>query len=351
MARIREIAMPYIRDYLDPTGEIRNGPNNDNAAQINIKTSPFSKIEQIYTQNKAVTIFYTCSDDEIVNVVSPELCFDARFEDGSGPHHDSYHKNGDYNKPHLHVTKGNNFELNEKDFNCMIETIKSYEKQNQMCKDGKTNCHLSDEDANKIKNAYSQYVKQKGQSILNENAEEIYYDLENKCIAASKSFIQSFLTTFLDKYLKGYLINQGLYHRHASWAMEILKSTITLGLGASYLATANDFIIRNLMGGLLSQLGVNSEIKERMLSAIGTALAYTKDPSSLVEVVMNGSAAAMGQSAAYQVIRALPKLKVEPPIKTNTQELKVAKESAPKNLPEGFWPAASKALHPIKPIK
>jgi hypothetical protein len=107
-------------------------------------------------------------------------------------------------------SKPQHFELNEKDFNCTIETIKSYEKKNKMCKDGETNCHLSDKDADKIKNAYSQYVKQKGQSILKENAEEIYYDLENKCIVAAQSFIQAFVTTFLDKYLKGYLINQGL---------------------------------------------------------------------------------------------------------------------------------------------
>lgn len=299
--------------------------HNQNLVEIDIKTSRSSKsIKQIYTNNKAVTIFYACSDAEIIKAVSPELCFNVYFEDGRGSKekvriHDSYHRYGDsdFDEPHLHFLKIGFFgsvELNEKDFNCAIDTIKNYEKNNQLCIDGKTNCHLSNKDADKIKSSYSEYIRQKQ---LNS--------------ALTESFIQAFVTTFLDKYLKGYLINQGLYHRHASWAIKTLTSSITLGLGASYLGAAIDFATRNIIGNLLEKVGVNSEPMERILSVIGTVLAFTKDPSSLIELAKNGSAAALGQAAAYQAIRALPKLKKEPQILEQTQESNVAQKSPLEN--------------------
>jgi len=306
LSRLREIAMPIILDYL----------NRKHSVEIDVNTTNDSQgIREVYTKNNVVTFFLREAKYEIT--LRPELCFkkDFRYLKHNDTYHDSYHQRiEDFLIPHLHVLKGRieTKEMTREDMNCLINTIKDFEKHFQICQDGKTDCVLSDKDAEVIKDSYNQHLGKRA-SKNNAAAKKIYAELEKNCIVGAQSFTQAFVTTMLDKYLQPLLINQGLYHSHARGSIEFLKSSITMGLGASYLQTALDAIIRNGIGSLLSKLGVNAQVTENLLSEIGTVVAFTKNPFSLLELSVNGSAAALGQSTAYLVIHALPKLKYEEP--------------------------------------
>jgi hypothetical protein len=316
LSRLRQFAMPYIFDYLDPSGE-----NRKEAVEIDINTPASKGISKVYTKNKAVS-FFGCNT-EFVNTyglgIKAENCFgsDFRYVRYYDLDHDSYHKNQeDYIIDHGHVLKGaiSHKEMNERDFICLIDNIKKTEIEAKLCKDGKTDCLLADKDADILKNAYSKYLRQQRRAPkVKAEAEKIYAEVEKRFINGAQCFTQAFVTTFLDKYVQGLLINQGFHHAYARITIEGLKSTLTFALGACYLQTAMDAIIRNVVSKLLSKAGVNVESKymQRILSEIGTVLAFTNNPFILLELGVNTSAAALGQGAAYALIHALPKLKDE----------------------------------------
>jgi|GEM_PF-6659543 hypothetical protein len=325
LSRLHDLAMPYIYDYLDPTGELRKPP-----VEIDVETSDQSLgISRVYTKSKALSMFVRESQFgqlTFSGALRPDICFhdDFRFVHREDADHDDYHKSkDDFEIDHTHILKGKtkHQEMKEGDVKCIIDHIKQFESQIGICTDGENECVLATQDAEKITRRYNQYLRQKKRAAnLDLAAEKLYSELQNKCIAGGKSFVTAFLSTFLDKYIVPCLINQGIHYKTAARCSEALKSAIVLGLSNSMMQTALDFIIRNAIEKLLTTLGMNPRYIEKITTEIGTVVAFTSNPFSLINLAINSTSAAAGQIAAYQLIHALPKLKSEP--RENTSSLR-----------------------------
>jgi hypothetical protein len=315
LSRLRVTFRSYVLDYLDRTGEIREEPNEE---LLNAPSNS-SGVKKAYTHNKAFTMFVeeTPFGQNIYNTFRSKcLDYDFRVVRNVDPDHESYHQsNAEFEEDHVHLLKGRknpHSMLSLQNVQCILNDIKQYEKAMGYCKDGQTDCLLSDSDQKKILDAYAKYLRQK--KIVDQLAafDKLYTELEGRCITVAKTFTQAFLTTLLEKYIKPYLISKCHDQKKTKWGIEMVKGAITFGLNNSLFNTALDVIIRNGLKAGLQKIGMDPHMVDKIATEIGTIVAFTQNPLSLIELGINGSAAAAGQTAAYQLVRALPKLKVEP---------------------------------------
>lgn len=323
MSRLEDFIKPYIVDYLNSQGNIKNTPD-----EINIQLSKKSLgVSNVYTKNKALSLFANNNDygKQFWQSFETMNCFngDVRYVHRDDEDHDKYHRSSrDYEIDHTHILKGQRVhqEMSGDDVDCIIKHIKKHDLSISNCKDGQTNCIITDRDANRIVEGYKNYLSRGTRSKeLDAAVNRIYSEFEARYIAGTKSFAQSFATTLLDRYMTPFLINQGVQRQTASWSMEIAKSTLTLALSSSLSHTAYDAIIRNVLQPIFNKLGINSHYIEKIFNTVGTVAAFTNNPLSLIELGVNGSAAAAGQVAAYTLIHALPKLKSEPIVSSDNK--------------------------------
>ncbi|VVC76382.1 hypothetical protein AQUSIP_16940 [Aquicella siphonis] len=323
LSRLHDTLIPYILDYLDPDGSIRENPR-----ELDYETSVNSKgIKKAYMRNNALTLFtHESNAGEMVfsGALRPDLCFKGNFRFGhrEDTDHDSFHKSkADFEQEHTHIIKGKTSpeHMNENDVRCILKHIKQFEAQIGLCNGERTDCLLSQDDADAINKAHEKYLRQQRRAPrLAAAAEKMYSELESHCIKGAQSFSLAFLHTLLDKYIRPLMITQG--YKNATWCVEAAKSSITLLLSSSITHTAMDAIIRNTLSPVLEHLGLNPRYIEKITTEIGAIAAFLNNPLSAIEWSITGSAAALGQASAYQIIRALPKLKAEPAIShTDTQ--------------------------------
>lgn len=320
LPRLHAIFHSYVLDYLDPTGELRQEPN-----EILLETPKRSVgVLKAYTHNKALTLFLgkPAAAELTLRALGTSnwecLNGNLRYVDHNDTDHENYHiSTTDYDEDHTHFLKNKKPPhpmLSLKDVQCILDGVKAYQHGNKMCLDGENRCLLSEHDQQKIRDGYEKYLKQKKAAPeLQAAVEKLSNELENRCITGAKTFTQAFLTTFLEKYIKPYLISKFHCPNTTRWGIEMIKSGITFGLNKSLLNTALDAIIRNGLQSGLQKAGVNPDVVNQIATEIGSIIAFTQNPLSLIELGINGSAAAAGQTAAYQLIRLLPKLKYEEP--------------------------------------
>lgn len=318
LSRISDLLKPYVLNYLDPTGDIRKQPQN-----IDVKCSKKSLgINNVYTKNKALNMFTNNNDFSALFFSTGEQlvrhCFDDdyRFVHRDDLDHDLYHKTpNDFEIEHTHILKGETIhdDMSLDDVKCLLTHLRSIEKSYGLCLDGEKNCILANPDKKKITEEYQKYTRQKNRvSRLDTAVERISADLSGKMASGAKCFSNAFISTLIDKYFVPLLINQGIQRKTASWSMQSVKSAIALSLSANLGAVAISIIIQNALGAGLTKLGINPDTITRVTSEIGTIIEFTNNPLSLIDLGINGIASTAGQTAAYQVIRALPKLKYEP---------------------------------------
>lgn len=316
LSRLHDAIIPYIYDYLDPDGNIREKP-----VEVDYQTTQSRGIKKAYMRNRALTMFADESnfgDLVFQGALRPDLCFgdNYRFAHREDSDHDSFHKSrADFEQEHTHIIKGKTSPqtMGEKDLKCIFEHIKKFEKEIGVCKDEQTDCLLSKEDADAIVSQHAKYLKQQRRvPRLTEAAEKLYSELETHCITGAKTFAQAFIHTLMDKYIRPLMITKG--YKNATWAVEAAKSSITLLLSSSITHTVLDSVIRNLLSSVLTKLGLNTNYIEKIVTEIGAIATFLNNPLSMIEWGVTGSAAAAGQAAAYQIIRNLPKLKVDPPV-------------------------------------
>lgn len=317
LSRIQEFALPYIYNYLDPTGELRQNP-----VEMDIQCNSVSVTENIFIKEKALNIIMKDGKPEgdmALGSINPRICFGSnfRFVYQDDEDHMLYHKSLDeVEKIHAHLLKGAEKpyqEISTDDLQCILKQIKKVQHLSFVCPPQNPECILTNEDSVKIIQAHDKYLRQqKGIPHLDAAVNLLYSKFEEKCISGGKSFFKAFLDTFLDKYIQPYLINLGLNHTKARWSIEALKSTVSLPFAASLQQAALDLVLRNALDYILTKFNVGVDTRQAVGTESGTILAVMNNPYSLMELGVNGFAAASGQVAAWKLIRALPKLKVDP---------------------------------------
>ena len=247
-----------------------------------------------------------------------------RFGNRSEKRHADWHNNeNEFSIEHMHLLKRHMEFFEEKidlvtpeELSCFFQHLKKFEAEYTLCQKGPTSCLVTDQDSSTILERYTTYYKEK--IALNKQLDEklqlatrkFYADLQIKCFNAGKSFAHAFASTLLDKYFQPYLLNKGM-----SYSKEItegLRSALTLLMTQSLFSTMTESMVRHGLKPILMKLGLNLYVVERMLSAFGAAVAFAQNPLSLVDLGLNGAAATAGENLAYSIIRALPKLKIEP---------------------------------------
>jgi len=331
MTTLREMLEPLIRVYVKSVTTFK--------PDMLIETQKKSGgISRVHSQSNALTIFFRGTRETNDKYISADTAmqntagclkdnlhyFGSRnvnpYYESDYLLHNSWHRTyAEKSEVHYHITSNDYIKpITVDEVKCLFGAIKSAEKELGLCRDGNTDCVLTDEDYKKIIQEYTHSLTQVHSKKLvhsnavNKHVEELYVFLENGTIHAAKVFTQSFLTTLFDNYLTPLLINQGLGRRKAIVICEGLKTTMTYGLSSSLLGASLDIIIRNGLERILIQNGVNGSVASTILSTIGTVLAFTKNPFSLVELLFNGVVAFNGQLMAFGVIHCLPKLKLEP---------------------------------------
>src|SRR5580704_4511901 len=113
--RIRMLTKPIIDYYLDPTGEKREKNTATTVKEMDVTTTSKSLgIAQVYTKNKALTLF--ANQARYFNVFSGEeisdcLGNDLRFIRQTDEDHDTFHKPSILSDliQHKHILKGEYF--------------------------------------------------------------------------------------------------------------------------------------------------------------------------------------------------------------------------------------------------
>ncbi len=258
------------------------------------------------------------------------------------PHHQWHNNEAEFSEVHLHLIKSQFSAPDPKEqiervtpeeFKCFFKNLKKFERQEGLCKAGPDSCLVTRADSVAILASYTAYYKEK--LALNQEREEklrlatqqLHADLQEKCLNGGKSFAHAFASTLLDKYFQPYMQTQRIAHSAA--ICESLRSLLTLLMTQSLISTMTETMIRNGLKPVLMKLGVNLYAVERILTGLGTAVAFAQNPFSLVDLGLNGVAAATGENLAYQIIHALPKLKAEPADNSVHNEASVAGEVGP----------------------
>lgn len=310
------IQRAFLENYLDPADLQRKMPPS-----FDVSTSDESKgVKRIYARNKALTLFVkpTQLGDLVFNGLEAGDCFEVRYAHRDDKDHNQFHASvQDYEESHSHILKGStppHQDISENDLRCIIMKMRKFQKENGLCDGGKTDCLITNKDSKNILAEYHEFEEQKKARLNIIAAKKVYAELERKFIAGVESFTHAFLMTLIEKYLQPYLITYGLNTYANRLLIEGLKSSITLMMSHSLINTAFDAIVRNALSPVLNAVGINPSIAEKMVTEIGTVLAFTENPLSIIDTVINGTAAAAGQAAAFKIIHALPKLKKEPKI-------------------------------------
>jgi len=321
LPRLRELIKHHvISNYLDPAGiRIPNGI-------LLSEPSSSSGVKKAYIHNKVLSLFFEKTNQGIQtgDALQVQQCLGSNwgYVYTNARDHDNVHLHADFEELHTHIYKGEKKvqTMSVQDVICLLNTIKENEQTLDMCRDGKANCLLSDEDQKKMIAAYEKYLEQKKALPAFEAAvDKLYNKLEKKCINGSKTFAHAFINTFINKYLKPYLINKFHTPKQVSWGLEILNGAMTYSLNNSLLNTTLDIFVHNALKPGFTALGVHVNLIDMISTEIGSVIAFAQNPLSLIELSINGTAAALGQMTAYQLIRTLPKLKYEPKEESITQ--------------------------------
>jgi hypothetical protein len=315
--------------------------------ELNFKSSKNSNtIKEVNTSRNALT-FYTQADPETclasLRVLDPAKCAElVRSGMQNDIEHSQWHLgHKDFETCHAHLLKGSNYfeDFTVAEVICMLKNVKQFEKEHHLCKDGKTHCMLSQEDADKLITAYTEYYTQKNPAdhkVMRHTPESsLTYEAVKEGLTAYRFVLQTFayifLTTFLDKYIRPLLINQGFSLKQAYRITEVAKSGCRLMSTTSILSTTVDLVIRQGLKWMLDKMGAEPKFIDSLNSAltkINIIAEFSSDPFSLMKLYNVSVMTLAAERSAYLLIHCLPKLREEPSPVNKTVEMQPVQSSA-----------------------
>lgn len=168
--------------------------------------------------------------------------------------------------------------------------------------------------------------------ILQQRSESVYDLMQSRCVEGAKSFTQSFIETFGDKYLKPWLINQGVHHENAATMIQGLKNASLVALTHSLYRVLVSTIVKSALETVLTNAGFDKDAVAGLATKVATVMAITDDPFNLIELGVNGMGAQAGEFAAWELIYKLPKLKKEPAVAADNQQDTPNEQDVPDGL-------------------
>lgn len=301
---------------------------------VDITFSKDSKgVSRMHTQENVLTIFVpeTYTGNGVLRSLDIKNCIQGTSKWGypNEAKHNSWHKNiRDVDIDHGHAIKGQQELIDLDEIKCLVESIRKVERMNAYCLDGKSKCFITQDDEKRLYEEYSRYLSEKNANDPTPDGLKLYRKYEKQLTTSAQVFTHAFITTLLDKYLKPYLINQGISPRQAGWMIESAKKLIvfseallTASLQNAALSVIYHLLVKNALDYSLNKVSelaglqtneIASSIIENMSNGLGTFAAFMKDPTSITQWGVQSTAFGLGQRAAYMTIRQLPKLKTEP---------------------------------------
>lgn len=240
------------------------------------------------------------------------------FGHGGNKLHDTWHVKSTSPKDpkeHYHIGDPKRKLLTPEMMNCLVSAIKTYEKENNLCQDGKEGCLIPDK-ASKVWQA--QYAK------FYANQPEVIEDAFKKNITIGfEAFAQGLLVTLFNKYILPYIISKKANDPSNKLTQKEIESIkYRASQAIAFLTTRspiNALYYSVFLAGtqyLLSQWITDKNLIDSMTNTISTTIAFTKNPFSLVELGMTAGGFTMGEDIAHKIITLLPKIKSEPAIET-----------------------------------
>ncbi|MCL5272694.1 MAG: hypothetical protein M1486_05250 [Gammaproteobacteria bacterium] len=314
--------------------EIKKGISQNIKETSNIKwkgvKTPNSKLKKVQLGLNSFTFFSDDSDagDKARASLLPYACSPHHiYGHRTDLFHDIWHHldKTDFDTSHTHIIKDSLDLFTPDDLNCFLENVKKVEKITQKCLDGKTDCFLTQQDLEKIQQAYQhfynenveprkQYIKQ-----LSEARAQFVYDTFTQALNIT---IHSFLKTILQDYLRLYLIGEGYSPKKIDAVMMAMDVTIKLALSFSILSIGFEVVIEKIIKPALSNLKIlPPDVIDTLCGALKIA-SFVKDPFSMLQIGLAGSGTLYGKYTASRIIAFLPRIKKLKPEEQQPQEIK-----------------------------
>lgn len=325
LPRLRQLVRAYVMDSLREQEEYQPERYIPNEMLLAEPSGTNQSVKKVYVHNKALTIFI--EENEIADaaydvIVNTDHCYENGFRfvyQDEADHASAHQSPADYQQGHTHILKNQKAPhqlLSPKNLKCVLNDLKEFEKYHGLCKDGKTECAITDIDIQKIETNFAEYIRvsKLKKPDINAAADAICAELESRLKFGAKTFTHIFLMTFLDKYIKPYLIDKFNDPQKANMAVDIIRTGITFALVESLFRAALSVTISTGLKVALTAYGMDREQVNIIVNRIASVLAFTENPLSLVDIGITDTAAEIGQKAAYAAIHSLPKLRIEPEI-------------------------------------
>jgi len=315
---------------------------NDNFFSVNTPSSKLTKITK--TSNNVYSFFthplsaplaewfYT---DVLVagNNEAMSNCFPRRWTgsrsvfpiNDQNPAHSFCHKDkSEQYITHHHLSKDTHELFTKEEMRCVLSNLQKVQDKNGLCKDGKTNCLISDVDLNKAIKEYDTFYD-KNKNIKNEinpaelpeqpnSPKKLGWDLFQ---ITSSSMGYAFCSTILRQYVRPKLITLG-YSQYIK-AIEPACSLI-IWILSSCTTALTDFIISTALNYVLNHLECDKFTRDIIRTHFSSALILFStemqrfDKSAAKFLPLNQVGTLVGEMLAFLVIQKLPKIKEEPPL-------------------------------------
>jgi len=242
--------------------------------------------------------------------------------------HSSCHQDmSDAHINHHHLIKNDQTIFSYEEVNCILNVVRTHQKNTGLCQDGKTNCLMSDKDYTNAIESYKQYYdeqkkridakEKESQAKMQESLPPPPSSFEKFFKIGTSSFAYSFITTLLQKYVKPYLITNG--QKQLTSTVDAACSSV-MWLLTKFSSTITDKLLKYALGLVLTKLNIEQNTRENILHNISCAMTMTPymsnilNPQFYLELSVNQACANVGEKAAFAVIHQLKKLKFEPPV-------------------------------------
>jgi hypothetical protein len=286
---------------------------------LDIETSESEGFSRFYYVNNVLTIYYNKTLASLITAsFATSSCVPNLISTGRNNFfHDLFHKNKmEKEEYHFHLMLENYNIIHPNEIECIFKNVKSFEKENELCL-------ISDKDLEILNKAYSNYYQN--------NKEKDYTD-ETLLYDTFTPLVQSFYKILIDHYLKPFLINKGLKLNHATLITDVINwFMLFLFTSSAHKMFMNAALVKSLPL-LLEKMGLNKTTAEQFVSGVSSFLTCYTHPLSVLNP-MRIQSVMVGQKAAFQLIKALPKLKAEDNI-MGTDSEPVKDESM--HMPEGL---------------
>lgn len=295
-----------------------------------IPSSESKGLAGIYTSHRVLTVEFPPSDQgDIVGDIQLTACADVVFGYHEDELHQYYHLNGHHDiRHHKHLIKGTESveALSVKEVQCIINRIKQEENKRNLCLDGKSNCLLTDNDANQIMSQYSSYYdRQKSASpTFFKPKRNPKLQLRRAYGSFLSSAFYSMLETVLDRYLHAFLLDHGVKRTNAILIIEGVKAAALIPFTAQLSSIGIGALIQMMTKLILNKINLNPSLTNALqilCSKINTFYQFKSDQDVLVNTFLKNAGIATGTFYGYEIIRKLPKLRTEPvaaPVEDNS---------------------------------